>query len=305
MVAGESERRAGGSERACQGRSGQGSPPGGGGGEGAGAGLEAGEGFPRSLGTQGAAPRAATRWHRRRPTCPSAGKPAPTRCPSRPPPAAVGAAPAHLLQPFHAAGSWPVGSLAEPRARGETTGRQALPGSWALRAPGHESRESVPPGCGVLIPQRLSRRLTERRACEGRESVPVSAVAPRTSGSSGEQGGRELAPSRIAAFHSLSPRRASACGQRGGKAEGLHLFLSHCSLGKEMTAGVSHFRAASTFLLCHTCRALPCPGAAVGFQAQFLTPLGLCQGFSLWLWAGPRPSAPPPNPLANVLCSVS
>ena len=76
----------------------------------------------------------------------------PPRAPGTPLPRR-GCSPAHLLQPFHAAGSWPAGSLAEPCARGETTGRQALSGSWALRARGRESRKGAPPGCGVLIPR--------------------------------------------------------------------------------------------------------------------------------------------------------
>lgn len=39
----------------------------------------------------------------------------------------------------------------------------------------------------------------------GGKNVPGRAVGPRISGSSGEQGGREPAPFRVQAFHSLSP----------------------------------------------------------------------------------------------------
>lgn len=132
--------------------SGQGSPPGGG----PGGGRAAGAGQGRaSLGLWGPGVR-------RRGQPPGGtvdSRPDPRRGSLAPPAARaahrpdVGAAPAHLLQPFHAAGSRRVGSLAEPRARGETTGRQAVPDSGALRARGHESRKCVPPACGVLIPQ--------------------------------------------------------------------------------------------------------------------------------------------------------
>lgn len=134
----------------------------------------------------------------------------------------------------------------------------------------------------------------------------VRAAGPRISASSGEQGGREPAPSRRSAFHSLSPGKASACGQRGGKAEGLHLFLSHCSpVGKEMTAGVSRSGAASTFLLCHTCPARPCPalGPRSGFRPRFSLPSPRPgHGLSGSVLA---PGPPPPNPLSAVLPSVS
>lgn len=44
-------------------------------------------------------------------------------------------------------------SLADPWARGEATGRQARPGSWALGARGREGRKGVPLGCSALIPR--------------------------------------------------------------------------------------------------------------------------------------------------------
>lgn len=90
----------------------------------------------------------------------------------------LGAAPTHLLQPFHTAGSRPIGSPAGACTRGETTGRQALPGSWALRTRCGESRKGVPAGCGGLIPQWLSPLPTACRAWKGGRTCQRGLLAP-------------------------------------------------------------------------------------------------------------------------------
>lgn len=134
--------------------------------------------------------------------------------------------PAHLLQPFHAAGRCLVASLVDPCARGETTGRQARPGFWALRARGRECRKGVPLGCSVLIPRRLSRLLAECRAWnlerEGERAGwavgPGSQRARAGAGLPRALGGPKGAGRRWAqAFHSLSWGSERAADQEAGK----------------------------------------------------------------------------------------
>lgn len=111
-------------------------------------------GLPRPLGPQGAALQTTTRWHHRPPpNLTFSRKPGPPNPRPRSSLHKLGCSPAHLLQPFHAAGRWSVGLLADPCVLGKSTGRQARPGSWALCAPGRESRKVVPLGCSVLIPR--------------------------------------------------------------------------------------------------------------------------------------------------------
>lgn len=163
--------------------------------------------------------------------------------------------PAHLLQPFHAAGRCLVASLVDPCARGETTGRQARPGFWALRARGRECRKGVPLGCSVLIPRRLSRLLAECRAWnlerEGeRAGRALSGRGPGL-GCPARWAGRRVPDGAGPRLSIRSAGEASVLRTRRWESGRPHLFLSHCSLaGKEMTAGVSHPGALTPALRC-------------------------------------------------------
>lgn len=219
------------------------------------------------------------------------------------------------------------GSLAPPAARAtaRTWGRpprtfcsrsmqQGAGRSGHSQSPVREGRRQgvrlgPAPGRRVLGATRAESAVHRAVASSSLSDSPAADRVPglrREGGRAGEGGGapdlRELGRAgrkgasalQGSGFPFAQPREGQcAWGRRGGKAEGLHLFLSHCSLaGKEMTTGVSRSGAASTFLLCHTCLALPCPGPAGRVHSPLLTPHGPCRVASLsgsLLAPGPLP----------------
>lgn len=176
------------------------------------------------------------------------GQPAPTR-PCAPCPG--GCSPRTFCSRSMRPGARHAAAHSQRPVRGERTGGQARPGSRS---------KGVPPRCRILIPRRLSRMLTARQVWKDREGGARRAV-------------RLGSPRRWPQLSVRSAPTRRACG-RAGRADALHLFLSHCSSApKEMTAGVSRLPSAGWPLhplRAHTCRALPPPESRL--QAARPTP---------------------------------
>ena len=171
---------------------------------------------------------------------------------------------------------WTVGSLSGSCAREETTqasGSVQLLG--AARSGPREQRGRSPrlwrphPSVTVQAAGRVQGLEGEgERASRGCRTPQSLRAGARTALS----GSAYLRGAGLRLSHLLGPRgKRAACGpRRDGKADGLHLFLSHWSLvGKEMTAGVSRSQGS---LHIPSSSHLPCP-ACGQFQAQGFTPL--------------------------------
>ena len=139
---GRARRQAGGNVRGCQGRAGA-------------SGLGKGR-VSLGLGAPGCG---ATGNHQVAPLTPGPdplqGAGPPPRAPLSPAShcPCVGAAPRTFCSRSMQQGCGRPDHSREPVREGRRRRRQALSGSWALRAWGRESREGAPPGCGALIPR--------------------------------------------------------------------------------------------------------------------------------------------------------
>ena len=139
---GRARRQAGGNVRGCQGRAGA-------------SGLGKGR-VSLGLGAPGCG---ATGNHQVAPLTPGPdplqGAGPPPRAPLSPAShcPCVGAAPRTFCSRSMQQGCGRPDHSRDPAREGRRRRRQALSGSWALRAWGRESREGAPPGCGALIPR--------------------------------------------------------------------------------------------------------------------------------------------------------
>ena len=167
---------------------------------------------------------------------------------------------AHLLQPFHAAGSWLLRSLAEPWARGGATGvrRCGVPGRCARGAARAERafrRAAASSSLGTL--QAAGRC----RAWEGRDDAPVRAAESRAAARRGPPG---------LASPFARPGKPARVGPARRESGSAALVFEPLFSGWKGNDGRGQpFRAASTSLPCHTCPAL---GPQSRFRPRFSLP---------------------------------
>lgn len=128
-------------------------------------------------------------------------------------------------------------------------------------------------------------RAWEGRTCQGGRWGPGSLGAPE----SRAEGSQRPSGFRLSIRSAPGKQASARVDGKAGKAEGLHLFLSHCSLaGKEMTAGVTRSGAAShsgsvTPALPWGCSPVSSPGSHSSRPRPWPLSLALCWRLSFSL----------------------